>query len=228
MSTTRAAAGVAGAATVLGEMPPILYGTAWKQERTADLVRTAFQQGFRGVDTAAQRKHYREDLVGLGVRDACRALHLSRHDVWIQTKYVRRLTADSLRPRGRTCTGPSRTTPTPTSPTRCAAASLPASIICTPMQRCQTCASCWRATPCAHAAPRRPTQPRPAPRRAISPTSRRHSKTCTLTATCCTRPCRRCRARCKRGPSWRPSSTRGSCATLASAVRPRAPTHADI
>lgn len=69
-------------------MPKILYGTAWKDARTTDLVYTAFKQGFRGVDTAAQRKHYREDLVGLGIQKACEDLGLQRSDIWIQTKYV--------------------------------------------------------------------------------------------------------------------------------------------
>lgn len=72
----------------LKSMPPILYGTAWKDTRTADLVFTAFLQGFRGVDTAAQRKHYREDLVGKGVHQACAQLGLVRGDVWLQTKFT--------------------------------------------------------------------------------------------------------------------------------------------
>lgn len=72
----------------LKSMPAILYGTAWKDTRTADLVFTAFLQGFRGVDTAAQRKHYREDLVGKGVHQACAQLGLARGDVWLQTKFT--------------------------------------------------------------------------------------------------------------------------------------------
>lgn len=35
-------------------MPRMIYGTAWKKERTADLVEQAFKLGFRGVDTACQ------------------------------------------------------------------------------------------------------------------------------------------------------------------------------
>lgn len=69
-----------------GVMPPILYGTAWKDSRTADLVHLALLSGFRGVDTAAQRKHYREDLVGQGVQLACKNLGIERADIWIQTK----------------------------------------------------------------------------------------------------------------------------------------------
>lgn len=77
---------------VLPAMPRILYGTAWKDTKTSDLVYEAFVQGFRGVDTAGQRKHYREDLVGAGLARARRELHLCREDIWIQTKYVTLLT----------------------------------------------------------------------------------------------------------------------------------------
>lgn len=51
-------------------MPKLLYGTAWKGDRTADLVYAALRAGFRGVDTAAQPKHYDERAVGEGVRRA--------------------------------------------------------------------------------------------------------------------------------------------------------------
>ncbi|MEJ2657431.1 MAG: hypothetical protein P8012_09570 [Desulfobacterales bacterium] len=34
------------------KMPRIIYGTAWKKDRTADLVVKAIQLGFRGIDTA--------------------------------------------------------------------------------------------------------------------------------------------------------------------------------
>jgi diketogulonate reductase-like aldo/keto reductase len=39
------------------KMPWIIYGTAWKKERTTDLVVQAVQAGFRGIDTACQPKH---------------------------------------------------------------------------------------------------------------------------------------------------------------------------
>lgn len=43
-------------------IPAFIYGTAWKKEKTADLVYQALCSGFTGVDTAAQPKHYREGL----------------------------------------------------------------------------------------------------------------------------------------------------------------------
>jgi len=49
-------------------MPRIIYGTAWKQERTAALVEQAIETGFRGIDTACQPKHYNEAGVGEGGR----------------------------------------------------------------------------------------------------------------------------------------------------------------
>jgi diketogulonate reductase-like aldo/keto reductase len=47
-------------------MPRIIYGTAWKELQTEDLVRQALDSGFRGIDTACQPKHYHEPGVGAG------------------------------------------------------------------------------------------------------------------------------------------------------------------
>jgi hypothetical protein len=33
-------------------MPKFIYGTAWKKEKTTDLVVMAIKSGFRGIDTA--------------------------------------------------------------------------------------------------------------------------------------------------------------------------------
>lgn len=70
----------------LGKIPPLLYGTAWKGEATSSLVLTAIASGFKGIDTAAQRKHYREDLVGAGIEQAEKELGISRDMLWLQTK----------------------------------------------------------------------------------------------------------------------------------------------
>ena len=50
-------------------IPDFLYGTAWKEERTAALVELALRAGFRGIDTANQRRHYFEAGVGQGQDD---------------------------------------------------------------------------------------------------------------------------------------------------------------
>jgi len=68
-------------------MPAIIYGTAWKKERTSDLVLKALVAGFRGIDTAAQPKHYDEALVGDGLLRA-QQQGISRESVYLQTKFT--------------------------------------------------------------------------------------------------------------------------------------------
>jgi diketogulonate reductase-like aldo/keto reductase len=48
-------------------VPRIIYGTAWKKSATEKLVSLAIKNGFRGIDTACQPKHYDEAGVGAGV-----------------------------------------------------------------------------------------------------------------------------------------------------------------
>ncbi|EPE08789.1 aldo-keto reductase [Ophiostoma piceae UAMH 11346] len=70
-------------------IPRLIYGTAWKTDRTADLVYQALQAGFRAIDTAAQPRHYREDLVAEGVRRALAdGVVASRSDLYLQTKFT--------------------------------------------------------------------------------------------------------------------------------------------
>jgi diketogulonate reductase-like aldo/keto reductase len=68
-------------------IPKILYGTAWKKSDTERLVATAIGQGFRGIDTACQPKHYEEPGVGAGVAASLGA-NLSRADLYLQTKFT--------------------------------------------------------------------------------------------------------------------------------------------
>lgn len=68
-------------------IPKILYGTAWKKSATEQLVATAIGQGFRGIDTACQPKHYEEADVGAGVVASLGA-NLSRADLYLQTKFT--------------------------------------------------------------------------------------------------------------------------------------------
>lgn len=68
-------------------MPSLIYGTAWKGERTADLVEMAVASGFRGIDTACQPKHYQEAGVGKALeRLKCRGI--DRLELFIQTKFT--------------------------------------------------------------------------------------------------------------------------------------------
>ena len=68
-------------------IPAILYGTAWKKDDTERLVTLAVRQGFRGIDTACQPKHYNEAGVGAGVA-ACLQPGLTRADLYLQTKFT--------------------------------------------------------------------------------------------------------------------------------------------
>jgi len=70
------------------KIPKLVYGTAWKKDRTADLVYNAIKAGFRGIDTAAQPRHYQEHLVGDGIRRAIDEGIVKRSDLYIQTKFT--------------------------------------------------------------------------------------------------------------------------------------------
>ena len=69
-------------------IPDFLYGTAWKEDRTATLTELALHAGFRAVDTANQRRHYNEAGVGEGLRTAYRAGIATRADLFLQTKFT--------------------------------------------------------------------------------------------------------------------------------------------
>jgi diketogulonate reductase-like aldo/keto reductase len=67
-------------------VPRFLYGTAWKEETTERPTALALREGFRGIDTANQRKHYYEAAVGRAVT----ASSLKRDDLFLQTKFTHR------------------------------------------------------------------------------------------------------------------------------------------
>jgi len=68
-------------------VPAFLYGTAWKEDRTEELTRLALAAGFRGIDTANQRRHYVEAAVGAAVAAALRDGR-TRDDLFLQTKFT--------------------------------------------------------------------------------------------------------------------------------------------
>lgn len=71
------------------KLPAFLYGTAWKKDLTASLVKQALHNGFTAIDTACQPRHYREDLVGEGVRKyLSQNSQVKRSDLYIQTKFT--------------------------------------------------------------------------------------------------------------------------------------------
>jgi diketogulonate reductase-like aldo/keto reductase len=70
------------------EVPRFLYGTAWKEDQTERLTELALRQGFRGIDTANQRRHYDEAAVGRGIAAAIKSGLVSRNDLFLQTKFT--------------------------------------------------------------------------------------------------------------------------------------------
>jgi diketogulonate reductase-like aldo/keto reductase len=69
-------------------VPAFLYGTAWKEDRTEELAGLALATGFRGIDTANQRRHYVEAAVGSAVASVLQGKRVSREDVFLQTKFT--------------------------------------------------------------------------------------------------------------------------------------------
>jgi len=69
-------------------VPRFLYGTAWKEEATQPLTELAVRQGFRGIDTANQRRHYDEAAVGKAVSALIAGGVVARSDLFLQTKFT--------------------------------------------------------------------------------------------------------------------------------------------
>ena len=80
------------------KVPNFLYGTAWKENETVRLTELALRQGFRGIDTANQRKHYHEEAVGQGILQAVRSGLVARDDLFLQTKFTFRRGQDHRLP----------------------------------------------------------------------------------------------------------------------------------
>ena len=69
------------------DIPSFMYGTAWKEEATRQLVELAVASGFTAIDTANQLIHYQEALVG----EALQALEkngIKRDTLFLQTKFT--------------------------------------------------------------------------------------------------------------------------------------------
>ena len=69
-------------------VPSFLYGTAWKEARTLELAALALASGFRGLDTANQRRHYVESAVGDAVAAFVGEGAVSREELFLQTKFT--------------------------------------------------------------------------------------------------------------------------------------------
>src|SRR5271166_3756724 len=69
-------------------VPRFLYGTAWKEDQTQRLANLALRCGFRGIDTANQRRHYDEAAVGQAIAAAVQSGLVARDDLFLQTKFT--------------------------------------------------------------------------------------------------------------------------------------------
>jgi diketogulonate reductase-like aldo/keto reductase len=78
--------------------PRFLYGTAWKEDETRRLTALALRQGFRGIDTANQRRHYHEAAVGEAIADAIARGLMARENLFLQTKFTFRRGQDHRLP----------------------------------------------------------------------------------------------------------------------------------
>ncbi len=79
-------------------VPRFLYGTAWKEDETRRLTGVAIRQGFRGIDTANQRRHYHEAAVGEAVTEAVATGLVTRGELFLQTKFTFRRGQDHRLP----------------------------------------------------------------------------------------------------------------------------------
>ena len=70
------------------KVPTLVYGTAWKEEDTERLTRLAIEEGFVGIDTANQRRHYHEAGDGAALNAAIRDGLITRDGLFLQTKYT--------------------------------------------------------------------------------------------------------------------------------------------
>jgi diketogulonate reductase-like aldo/keto reductase len=69
-------------------VPRFLYGTAWKEDATQRLTELAIEQGFRGFDTANQRRHYFEAAIGAAVAAVIQRGVVRRDELFLQTKFT--------------------------------------------------------------------------------------------------------------------------------------------
>lgn len=75
-------------------VPRFLYGTAWKEDDTQRLTELALRQGFRGIDTANQRRHYHEAAVGRAIAASVKDGVMRRDELFVQTKFTFRQAQD--------------------------------------------------------------------------------------------------------------------------------------
>ena len=71
----------------INKFPSFIYGTAWKEDATADLVEKAVSTGFSAIDSANQPRHYQEHLAGEALlRLASKGI--KREGLFLQSKFT--------------------------------------------------------------------------------------------------------------------------------------------
>ena len=68
-------------------IPDIIYGTAFKFEKSASLVEAALNAGFRAIDTAGSQSAYREAQVGKGIAAALASGTCERGELYVRTHF---------------------------------------------------------------------------------------------------------------------------------------------
>lgn len=88
ISTTTSTTMQQSSGTARRFLPELIYGTAWKKERTQQLVELAVKTGFRAIDTACQPKHYNEKGVGDALAKLYSEKIVTREEIFLQTKFT--------------------------------------------------------------------------------------------------------------------------------------------
>lgn len=70
------------------KVPRLIFGTAWKGDETEMLTVNAVRLGFRGFDTANQKKHYDETAVGTALRKSIEGGLVHPEEIFIQSKFT--------------------------------------------------------------------------------------------------------------------------------------------
>lgn len=73
----------------------LLYGTAWKEDKTARLTETAILSGFTCVDTANYPTAYNEQLTGEGIAAALNS-GIRRGDLFVCPRLFLAIPANSM------------------------------------------------------------------------------------------------------------------------------------
>lgn len=69
-------------------VPDIIYGTAFKFEKSASLVESALKAGFRAIDTAGSLSAYREALVGEGIAAVLASGTVNRSELYVSMDFL--------------------------------------------------------------------------------------------------------------------------------------------